>query len=97
MTYTGPDGSLEVEVVTTGGGGAYTSSFEPDEVGPWSVQASWEGDLGHDPSTSVERAFDVERVAEEPSGGGGIPGFPVEAVVLGLTVGLVLIVLSKRR
>lgn len=96
LTYTGPDGSQEVEAVTTGGGGTYTHSFEADEVGSWKVQASWEGDLGHDPSTSVERTFVVEEVVEEPSGGGGIPGFPVEAVVLGLTIGLVLII-SKRR
>jgi len=77
--------------------GAYTHSFEPDEVGSWRVQASWEGDLGHDPSTSVERTFVVEQVAEDPSGGGGIPGFPVETIILGLAVGLVLIILSKRR
>ena len=95
LTYTGPDGSQEVEAVTMGGG-VYTHSFEPDEVGSWKVQASWEGDLGHYPSTSVERTFFVEEVAEESSGGGGIPGFPVEAVVLGLTIGLVLII-SKRR
>jgi len=44
----------------------------------------------------VERTFVVEEVTEDPSGGGGIPGFPVEAVVLGLTIGLVLII-SKRR
>ena len=95
LTYTWPDGSQEVEAVTMGGG-VYTHSFEPDEVGSWKVQASWEGDLGHYPSTSVERTFFVEEVAEESSGGGGIPGFPVEAVVLGLTIGLVLII-SKRR
>jgi len=95
LTYTVPDGSLEVVTVTTGGG-VYTHSFEPDEVGSWKVQASWEGDPGHYPSTSVERTFVVEEVAEEPSGGGGIPGFPVEAVVLGLTIGIVIIILSKR-
>ena len=96
LTYTGPDGSQEVEAVTMGGG-VYTHSFKPDEVGSWKVQASWEGDPGHYPSTSVERTFVVKEVAEEQSGGGGIPGFPVEAVVLGLTIGIVLIILSKRR
>ena len=97
LTYTGPDDSLEVETVMTGGGGTYSHSFEPDEVGSWKVHASWEGDLGHESSTSGERIFIVEELAKEQTGGGGIPGFPVEALFLGLTIGFVLITLSKRR
>ena len=97
LTFTGPNGAQEVETVTTGGEDAYTYTYEPDEVGSWSVQASWEGDLGHDPSTSGERTFVVEEVVEEPSGDGGIPGFPVETIILGLTIGLMLTILSKRR
>ena len=97
LTFTRPDGSQVVETVTTGVGGSYIHSYEPDVVGTWSVQAHWEGDLGHNPSTSEEIVLVVEEVEEEGAGGGGIPGFPFEAIILGLTVGLLVIILTKKR
>ena len=82
LTYIDPDGNENIRNTSTDRDGAYSDSFRPDGEGAWKVGASWEGDQGHHPAASAQQAFTVREA--ELSGGGGIPGFPIEAVALGL-------------
>jgi Tol biopolymer transport system component len=101
LKYTGPGGNVITEVVTAGTDGAYTDAFEPSDEGSWGVEASWEGDPGHNPSTSGTKEFTVtepKRESGAESGGeGGIPGFPWESTMLGLAAGLSVLLMLWRR
>jgi len=77
-----PDGSTLTRTVKTGSDGSYEDAFEAVEAGRWTVEASWEGDRGHEASRSQPLEFTVAEPAER----GGIPGFPVESVAIGLAV-----------
>ena len=90
VTVTQPDGDETTHDVTTENGD-YVLSFEPDQVGVWSVQASWMGDSGHSESRSTIQEFTVVEEPEPEPESGGIPGFYLEAVL----VGLVLFYLSR--
>ena len=97
LKYTGPDGNVITEVVTAGTDGAYTDAFEPSDEGLWSVEASWEGDTGHNPSASGTLEFTVTEPKRELGGEGGIPGFPWELTMLGLAAGLSVLLMLRRR
>jgi hypothetical protein len=101
LKYTGPGGNAITQEVTARTDGAYTDAFEPSDAGSWGVEASWEGDPGHNPSASGTLEFMVtepKRVSESESGGeGGIPGFPWESTVLGLAAGLSVLLMLWRR
>jgi len=51
------------------------------------------------PSMQKEEPSVIEEqpVEEEPSGGGGIPGFPYESIILGLVAGVVILWMMQRR
>jgi len=89
LSITAPDGSETTEVLTSDDG-SYSYTFAPDALGDWSTQVSWGGDLGHSESVSDSIGFTVE---EAETGGGGIPGFPLLAVVLGVC----LVLLARRK
>ncbi len=101
LKYTGPGGNVITKVVTAGTDGAYTDAFEPSDEGSWGVEASWEGDPGHNPSASGTLEFTVtepKRESGAESGDeGGIPGFPWESTVLGLAAGLSVLLMLRRR
>jgi hypothetical protein len=80
--------------------GNYVDSYEPSELGTWRVKASWDGDLGHHASRSQSIEFTVielEPETEESSEGVGIPGFPLEATIIGLILGIGIYFLMRRR
>ena len=100
LTYTKPDGSSLVRHVLTEADGSYRDYYEPSEVGSWSVETSWGGDPGNHASRS--RSLDLSVVepeieTEESSGGGGIPGFPLETTIIGLILGIALHFVMRRR
>ena len=99
LKYTGPGGNAITQEVTAGTDGAYTDAFESSDAGSWGVEASWEGDRGHNPSASGTLEFTVTEPKRESESGGedGIPGFPWESTMLGLAAGLSVLLLLQRR
>ncbi len=84
---------------TLEGEGTKTYIFEltaPEEETTWALTAGvWyhsEGELLHDEVGWVE-SFNIQ-VIELNENGGGIPGFPIEAIIIGLLIGFTL--LSRR-
>jgi Domain of unknown function DUF11 len=43
VQYTSPSGVNTSHVSQSGAAGAYSDTFTPNEMGPWSIQASWNG------------------------------------------------------
>ena len=100
LTYMDPDGSSITRHINTEADGSYSDTYEPPEVGLWRVEASWGGDLGHHASRSQSIEFSVivtEPETEESSEGVGIPGFPLEATIIGLMLGIGVYFLMRRR
>ena len=100
LTFTNPSGSSITRYLTTEADGGYHHSYEPSEPGMWRVEASWDGDSGHHASRSQSIEFSViesEPETEESSEGGGIPGFPLEATIVGLMLGIGFYLMSRRR
>jgi len=63
--------------------GSYQFSYTPEQLGEYSIQAEWAGDLGHSGSTSASIGFTVQ---EETPPDEGIPGYPVISMILGLAI-----------
>jgi Tol biopolymer transport system component len=100
LTYTKPDSSSMAKLIITEADGSYSDSYEPAELGSWKVEASWDGDPGHHASRSQSIEFSViepEPETEESSEGGGIPGFPLEATIIGLMLEIGVYFLMRRR
>ena len=83
VTVSQPGGDETTYDVTTGNG-EYELSIEPDQVGIWSVQASWVGDSGHSETSSALIEFTVVEEPEPELEPEGIPGFYLEAILAGL-------------
>lgn len=102
LKFEEPDGSVNTRMVTTGPEGAYRETLKPSETGSWAVEASWEGDLGHHASASQTHEFTVlkqEQAAQTVKGGestGGIPGFPLESLIIGLAISASMLFVSRR-
>jgi len=90
LRYTGPDGATLLRVALTGMDGGYVDSMAPQITGGWRVEASWEGDLGHEPAGSGEVSFNVGE-ASASGGRGGIPAFPLLGLLGGLAVSVALL------
>jgi hypothetical protein len=60
LAFESPDGTTIERTTNSDSIGAYSDSFQPDALGPWSVTTSWRGDSTHDESTSSTRSFNVE-------------------------------------
>lgn len=101
LNYSDPDGLTFERTVITGLDGTYDDYYSPAKTGQWRVMASWEGDSTHNRSMSQTTSFTVyESEPEpepEPSDGGGIPGFPLESILLGLIVGIFVLWLFQQR
>ncbi len=87
VTVTGPDGVEATHDVVTDEG-SYVLDIQLDQHGVWEVQASWEGDSGHSESTSevIEVTVNEENEPEEEPEVNEIPGYYLEAILLGLLV-----------
>jgi len=83
VTFTQPDGTEVIFDVTTDDGN-YVLDFQPDQLGEWEVQSSWIGDSGHSESRSEVRTLTVLEETEPESC--RIPGFYIEAILVGLLV-----------
>jgi TolB protein len=100
LIYTKPDGSSITRHIITGADGSFSDSYEPSQLGSWRIEVFWDGDPGHHSSRSQSIELSViepEPEAEESSGAGGIPSFPLEATAIGLMLGLGVYILMRRR
>ena len=94
----GTESWLSDEDDTLVGSGTKTYNFEltAPEDGLWALEANvwydYEGEYVHDDADYLE-LFNI-RVIEDDGNGGGIPGFPYEAIILGLLIGFYL--MSRR-
>jgi 5-hydroxyisourate hydrolase-like protein (transthyretin family) len=61
LTYTKPDASLFTRVVTTSSNGAYSDNYIPDQLGSYSVIASWSGNEDYGGATSLPTSFMVRK------------------------------------
>jgi Tol biopolymer transport system component len=84
LTITEPDGESHQTVTLSDG--SYQFSYTPEQIGEYSVQAEWGGDLGHTGSTSTLVGFTVQEGAVPDD---GIPGYQLTAIILGFMVFLV--------
>jgi transglutaminase-like putative cysteine protease len=94
LEITKPDGEITTIPVTTEADGSYSLSFTPSTSGSWSAIASWEGDSNYLGATSQAVEFtvvDPSSSEDEKIGNGGIPGFSVQSIILGLLFGYLLI------
>jgi dipeptidyl aminopeptidase/acylaminoacyl peptidase len=64
--------------------GTYSHSFSLEELGDYTITASWIGDKGHKPSTSTAVTVSVEDIAKPQSQ--GIPGFPITSIITALGI-----------
>lgn len=98
LAFTKPDGEAVTRSVITGSDGSYYSSFTPDAVGSWKLNAIWEGDSTHMGATSQTVEFtvvDSPPPEEKQSVIEGIPSFPVESMLLGLLMGVFMLARSR--
>ena len=87
ITYTKHDGSKIIEIAEPSSGGSFSTSITPTVVGSWTVKASWEGNSIYSGSTSNQATFTVE----EKSFLEKIPGYPIESIILGITISVIIL------
>ncbi len=75
-----PDKSTEIITDTTSIDGEYQTDYTVSEKGEYIFSVSWNGDPGHNPSTSSDSTLTIQ----EPES--GIPGYPIEAIIIGIIV-----------
>jgi transglutaminase-like putative cysteine protease len=93
LEITKPDGETITIPVTTEADGSYSYTFTLSTSGSWSTTASWEGDSNYFGATSQAVEFkivDPSSSEDEKIGNGGIPGFPIQSIILGLLFGYLL-------
>ncbi|MBS7635168.1 carboxypeptidase regulatory-like domain-containing protein, partial [Candidatus Bathyarchaeota archaeon] len=61
LTYTKPDASLFTHTVATSPNGAYSDNYTPDQLGTYSVIASWPGNGDYREATSLPALFMVKK------------------------------------
>jgi len=98
LVYNGPRGAAATHIVTVQSDGSFEDTYSPDEFGDWTVKASWPGNDDYETTTSQpasltveESAFDISKILS------GIPGFPIESILIGLLGGIVAVTLIRRR
>jgi len=97
LTYTS-DAGFTREVISDLDG-KYSDVYVPSDTGPWTVEASWQGDAGHVASESSPVEFTVIEAGAEGEGAapsGGIPGFPLGSIILGLVLSMSLLYVIGR-
>ncbi len=70
IEYLSPSGQKTTHVVRTGPTG-FTDSLTPNELGPWTIRARWNGDAAHEPA---ESAPGTVLVYAPPTGGSFVIG-----------------------
>lgn len=88
ITLVDPDGDTSQRISSTASDGTYTDTITPNDLGKWKVSSTWMGDDTHMGSSSTEVTFTVEER-------GGIPGFPINAVLIGVII-LVVVLVNRR-
>lgn len=95
LYYNGPEGQTQAFDVTTEEDGTFSHQISfPDEsgnLGDWTVHAVVDGDDEYYGSQSEPLSFDV---GEPPP---GVPGFPLESILIGLALGLSALALLNRK
>ena len=61
LTYTKPDASSFTRIVTTSSNGTYSDNYIPDQLGSYSVIASWPGNEDYGGATSLPTSFMVRK------------------------------------
>jgi hypothetical protein len=84
LTFTKPDGSKHNSTLTTDQNGGYSNSYQFDQPGKWTVKASWAG------NENYSGASNSALVTVNPKPQSGVPGYPFEAVIIGVVVSLLL-------
>ncbi len=83
LTITAPSGRRSVVSLRTGSDGAFSYVFTPTDAGTWGAQASWDGNDAYTNSTSpIQNWSVVESTSSNYTG--GVPGYPIEAMIMGL-------------
>ncbi|MEM2058916.1 MAG: hypothetical protein QXO76_11805, partial [Thermoproteota archaeon] len=59
LTYTKPNTSSFTRAITTSPNGAYSDNYTPDQLGSYSVTASWSGNEDYKEATSLQASFKV--------------------------------------
>jgi len=60
LTYTKPDATVVTRTLTTNFAGHFSDIYTPDQLGSWSVKASWEGSEHYERAISPLTSFRVE-------------------------------------
>jgi hypothetical protein len=93
-----PSGQSALSGVTGSDGSVSFASVVP---GSYSMQASMSGYVTNSGTTSVVAGSSVSvsitLQANASGGGGGIPGFPIEALVVGIVISAAFLMLLRRR
>lgn len=84
VAYTKPDASIVTRSVTTGAGGRFSDTFSPDEVGVWSVVASWNGDAIYQEASSTPFTLTIAEQSLQISP--IVIGIPIVLGVIAVTV-----------
>ncbi|MCJ7572671.1 hypothetical protein MUO93_00195, partial [Candidatus Bathyarchaeota archaeon] len=91
LTYTRPDGKESTKTVTTGKDGSFLDKLRTDAGGAWKVRASLKGNEAMEAATSESVSFN----AESSSPLSQIP-IPWEAILVGVSLGVILLVMRRR-
>ncbi|MEM3985540.1 MAG: MG2 domain-containing protein [Candidatus Methanomethylicia archaeon] len=67
LTFTRPDGTTTTITASTGTGGSYSTAYTPDQVGSWTVYASWAGDDTYFGASSSIASFTVVKITSSIS------------------------------
>jgi hypothetical protein len=62
ISYRKPSGSTVNRTITTGSNGSYSDTYTLDEVGIWSITASWSGDSSH--TAAISSSIPVQVTAK---------------------------------
>lgn len=96
ITIVDPDGNVSQQTISTRSDGRYVITITPGMTGTWKANSTWMGDDTHVGSSSIGATFNVEETQIEPEeDAGGIPGFPISAVIFGIIALVVVLVYRK--
>jgi len=91
LTYTKPNGKESTKTVTTDEDGSFLDKLRADAGGAWKVRASLKGNEAMEVATSESVSFNAEAASPLSQ----IP-VPWEAVLVGVSLGVILLVVRRR-
>jgi len=92
ITYTRPDGTTTKATTTTTSGGDFTDTLSMDEVGNWTISASWTGNTDYLSSNSSPARIDV---SEKTAGENWLPYVGGAAIIVAIVVAIVVAKMRK--